>query len=290
MNVSVAPYPRFKAFYPGTGTPLSGGSLYTAQAGTNIQYGLPPSYPQPTYTDSTGTVQNPNPITLDGNGECDCWLSGYTKLVLFDANGNLVWSKDNVSSQAQIQASSLQWIPQTTQVTYGSANAGNSQIVSFTVPGNQTANYPPGTAVMATITGANVIGVVQSSSYSGGVTTVTVFWYSTAINTSLSAVYTGIVSGGVPGSTPVMPVQQFSANMTANAAGLFQTWNFNSANNGTFTLPAANSVPSGSYYDVMNVGASNLTAVGTINGGANLTLTSFTGKRIYSDGTNWYAK
>ena len=53
MSVSIAPYPRFKAFYPATGNPLSGGFLYTVQPGTTIQYGFPPAYPQPTYTDST---------------------------------------------------------------------------------------------------------------------------------------------------------------------------------------------------------------------------------------------
>ncbi len=290
MNVSVAPYPRFKAFYPGTGTPLSGGSLYTAQAGTNVQYGLPPSYPQPTYTDSTGTVQNQNPITLDGNGEADVWLSGYTKLVLFDANGNLIWSKDNVSSQAQLQASTLQWVPQTTTASYASANGTNPQIASFTVAGNQVSNYPPGTAVLAAITGATVTGIVQTSVYSGGITTVTVFWYSTAINVSLSAVSTGIIAGSVPGSMPVMPVQQYTANMTANASGLFQIWEASSANATTFTLPTPNSVPSGSYYDVFNINTANTTIVGTINGSANLTLTSYVGKRIWSDGQNWYAK
>ena len=91
MSVSIAPYPRFKAFYPATGNPLSGGFLYTVQPGTTIQYGFPPAYPQPTYTDSTGGTQNSNPVVLDANGEADVWLSGYTKLVLFDGSGNLVW-------------------------------------------------------------------------------------------------------------------------------------------------------------------------------------------------------
>jgi len=111
MSVSVSPYPRFKAFYPATGNPLSGGQLYTAQPGTTVQFGLPPAYSMTTYTDSTGQVQNNNPVTLDASGEADIWLSGYTKLVLFDQNGNLVWSKDNVSSQAAIQSSTLQWVP-----------------------------------------------------------------------------------------------------------------------------------------------------------------------------------
>jgi hypothetical protein len=284
MTVSISPYPRFKAFYPGTGNPLSGGFLYTAQPGTTVQFGLPPAYPQPTYTDSTGIVQNLNPVILDANGEADVWLSGYTKLVLYDKDGNLVWSKNNVSSQAQIQPSSLQWVPQTSQVTY----VGPTQ---FSVPGNQMATYLPGTAIMASITGANIAGIVQSSSASGTpiATLVTVSWYSTQLNTSLSAIYTGIVAGGVPGSMPVMPTQAVTANKTANSADLFQTLVVNSANAVSITLPAANSVPPGSWYDVVNGGTTLLTMVGTVNGSANQTLTPFTGERLMSDGALWWS-
>ena len=174
MSVSIAPYPRFKAFYPATGSPLSGGQLYTVQPGTTVQFGIPPAYPLATYTDSTGLTQNNNPVTLDSNGEADVWLSGYTKFVLFDANGNLVWTKDNVSSSPALQSISLQWVPQSTQVTFYSPT-------QFIVPGNQTAIFLPGTAVLATMTGATAIGIVQSASTGGTpvVTTVTVAWFST---------------------------------------------------------------------------------------------------------------
>lgn len=284
MSVSIAPYPRFKAFYPATGSPLSGGQLYTVQPGTTVQFGIPPAYPLATYTDSTGLTQNNNPVTLDSNGEADVWLSGYTKFVLFDANGNLVWTKDNVSSSPALQSISLQWVPQSTQVTFYSPT-------QFIVPGNQTAIFLPGTAVLATMTGATAIGIVQSASTGGTpvVTTVTVAWFSTQLNNSVSAVATGIVPGGVPGSMPVMPTVPVSANMTANATNLFQVFVANSANAVSFTLPAANSVPSGAFYDVFNAGSANATVVGTINGAANLTLTAFTGARIISDGANWWS-
>jgi len=291
MSVSISPYPRFKAFYPATGNPLSGGQLYTAQPGTTVQFGLPPAYPMPTYTDSTGTTQNLNPVILDGNGEADVWLSGYTKFVLFDVNGNLVWSKDNVSSSPALQSVSLQWVPQSTQVSYGSANATNPQIASFVVPGNQTAVFLTGTAVLATINGGAVVGIVQNASYGGtpGATTVTAMWFSTPVNSSVTAVATGIVAGGVPGSMPVMPTQALTANMTANTTNLFQTYVANAANGVSFTPPAANSVPPGSYFDFINAGPGDLTIIGTINGAANQTLTPLTGERIISDGTNWWS-
>jgi hypothetical protein len=285
MSVSIVPYPRFKAFTPGSGNPLTGGQLYTVQPGTTVQFGLPPAYPMPTFTDSSGFTQNQNPVTLDASGEADVWLSGYTKLVLFDSDGTLVWSKDNVSSSPALQSVSLQWVPQSTQVTFVSAT-------SFYVPGNQTAIFLPGTAVLATMSGATAIGLVQSSSQGQTpvVTTVTVSWYSTQLNASVSAIATGIVAGGVPGSMPVMPTVEKTANSTLDYTSLFQTIIANSANATSHTLPAANSVPSGSWYDIFNKGSANATVVGTINGAANLTLTQYTGKRVFSDGAAWLAK
>ena len=55
---------------------------------------------------------------------------------------------------------SLQWVPQSTQVTFYSPT-------QFIVPGNQTAIFLPGTAVLATMTGATAIGIVQSASTGG---------------------------------------------------------------------------------------------------------------------------
>jgi len=284
MSVSISPYPRFKAFYPASGNPLSGGQLYTASPGTTVQYGLPPSYPMTTYTDSTGSTPNTNPVILDGNGEADVWLSTYTKLVLFDQNGNLVWSKDNVSSQAAIQASALQWVPQSAP-TYVNPT-------QFSVAGNQTGTFLPGTAVQATIVGGPILGIIQSASAGGTpvITTVTVAWFSTALNASLTAIALGIVAGGVPGSLPIMPTQPLTSNMTANASNLCQTYVANSANGVSFTLPSANTVPPGSYYDLINAGTGDLTIVGTVNGNAaGQTLTPLTGERLISDGTNWWS-
>lgn len=92
IGYGVAPYPKFKAYRPGTSTPLAGGKLYTCQPGTTC----PGAYPLTTYTDAVGTSPNSNPITLDSNGEADVWLTSYTKMALYDSKGVLVWSVDNV--------------------------------------------------------------------------------------------------------------------------------------------------------------------------------------------------
>jgi hypothetical protein len=76
------------------GTPLVGGLLYTYVSGTTI--------PQATYTDSTLTAQNTNPVVLDSRGEAAVWLgpNAYT-MTLKRADGSLVWSEDGVSDATQ---------------------------------------------------------------------------------------------------------------------------------------------------------------------------------------------
>jgi hypothetical protein len=62
---SLTPSPKMQ-FFTANGTPLVGGRLYTYAAGTTT--------PLATYTDSTGTSANTNPIILDSRGEANVWL------------------------------------------------------------------------------------------------------------------------------------------------------------------------------------------------------------------------
>ena len=79
-------------FFNDNGSPLSGGLLFTYRAGTTT--------PQTTYTDSSGTVANPNPIVLDSAGRIsqEIWLnSAYTyKFVLKTPASVPIWTKDNI--------------------------------------------------------------------------------------------------------------------------------------------------------------------------------------------------
>lgn len=84
--------PVFRVQYVnGNGVPLTGGQLFTYQAGTTT--------PQATYTDETGGTPNANPVILDSNGSASVWLNPALsyKFVLEDSLGNLQWSVDNVS-------------------------------------------------------------------------------------------------------------------------------------------------------------------------------------------------
>jgi len=60
-----------------SGNVLSGGKIYTYAAGTLT--------PQATYTDVTGLISMPNPITLDSAGRATWWINGSYKYIIKDA-------------------------------------------------------------------------------------------------------------------------------------------------------------------------------------------------------------
>ena len=79
-------------FLDDNGDPLTGGLLYTYQAGTTT--------PQATYTSSSGNTPNANPIVLDAAGRVaeEVWLTvgvNY-KFVLRNSSNVTVWTKDNI--------------------------------------------------------------------------------------------------------------------------------------------------------------------------------------------------
>ncbi len=79
-------------FFDDNGTPLTGGLLYTYEAGTTT--------PLTTYTDSNGNVANSNPIVLDAAGRVpyQVWLtsSASYKFILKTSTGVTVWTEDDV--------------------------------------------------------------------------------------------------------------------------------------------------------------------------------------------------
>jgi len=86
----LSPTPK-TAFVDAAGEPLVGGKLYTYIAGTTTL--------QSTYTDSTATTANTNPIILDSRGEANVWLGGAIyKFVLKDADDALIWTVDYISA------------------------------------------------------------------------------------------------------------------------------------------------------------------------------------------------
>ena len=92
MSVNLSPIGNGISFLGTTGLPLSGGKIYTYQAGS--------STPLATYTTVNGTIANANPIILgtDGRTPSEIWLTyGYNyKFVLQDAVGSTIATYDNL--------------------------------------------------------------------------------------------------------------------------------------------------------------------------------------------------
>ena len=79
-----------QTFVDENGEPLSGGKLYTYEAGT--------STPLATYQDQGETTPKTNPIILDANGQSNIWLKNQAyKLVLTDADENVLVTRDHVT-------------------------------------------------------------------------------------------------------------------------------------------------------------------------------------------------
>ena len=145
--------PQF--FYP-NGQPLAGGQLFTYQAGT--------STPTPSYTDSTGLVQNPNPIILPSRGECAFWMpiNTFIKVVLQDPAGNTIWTRDQISA---LQLLSL----------YGGTDTGaaNAYILNFSatfqsyVDGTVIYFKPANTNTGASTLNVNNLGVIPIVTITG---------------------------------------------------------------------------------------------------------------------------
>lgn len=82
--------PPYQQFYDNNGDPLSGGFVYTYEAGTTT--------PRPTYTNQGGGTPCTNPIVLDAAGRAEFWLdnSAAYKYVVQSSAGVTIKTVDNV--------------------------------------------------------------------------------------------------------------------------------------------------------------------------------------------------
>ncbi|CAN0496358.1 unnamed protein product, partial [Phaeothamnion confervicola] len=84
----IAPQGRTR-YFDENGAPLAGGLLYTYIAGTTT--------PKTTFVDKDESADNTNPVELDADGYADVWLdTGGYKFILKDADGNLLWTVDDI--------------------------------------------------------------------------------------------------------------------------------------------------------------------------------------------------
>ena len=99
---------HFVQFFDNNGNPLSGGRLYTYDAGGTT--------PKATYSDAAGATANANPVVLDAAGRATVFLDGTTYRFDLKTSGDvLVRSTDNIQSfavaQSNITNSSLALMP-----------------------------------------------------------------------------------------------------------------------------------------------------------------------------------
>lgn len=110
------------------GVILSGGKIYSYQAGT--------STPQATYTDQSGVTPNANPIILDSAGRCSMWLDPTLsyKFVIQDSSGNTIKTVDNVvgllTANAVATASLQDGAVTSSKLAAGSVNVTNLALAS----------------------------------------------------------------------------------------------------------------------------------------------------------------
>ena len=102
-SVLLSPVGNGQQFFDNNGVPLSGGLIYTYQAGS--------STPLTTYTTNAGTTPNSNPIILDAAGRTpnEIWLqTGYSyKFILQTSAGTTLQTLDNLYPILQTSAATV---------------------------------------------------------------------------------------------------------------------------------------------------------------------------------------
>lgn len=185
--VNFSPIGNDAPFMLPTGVAASGYKLFTYTAGTTTK--------TTTYTDSTGTVANANPIILNSSGYpaasgniVEIWgLTGTTyKFVLApstdtDPPASPIWTRDGIPLMNDIGSSISEWVVGPTP-TYISGT-------QFSLAGDQTSTWTIGRRVKATVTAGTVYGRITASSFSS-VTTITLqLDGSQALDSGLTAVW-----------------------------------------------------------------------------------------------------
>src|SRR3990172_6641106 len=155
MAGSLSPAPWFTGL-DNNGNPLSGGKLYTYEAGTTT--------PLATYSDAVLTVANANPVILDSAGRCVLFLLARSyKFTLHTSADVLVRTQDNITSIA------LQAINTTVEGTAGHDITALQAVYLSDGGGGRTAGRWYRTDALNTYSSADAdqIGIAQESFTTG---------------------------------------------------------------------------------------------------------------------------
>lgn len=151
-----------RQFFDSNGDPLSGGKIYTYEAGTNTN--------KATYQDDSGGSSNTNPIILDSTGTIpyEVWgTTGAYKLKLDNSLDSTIWTRDDiVGFNDSAETSASEWVASGLTPTYIGAS-------SFSFAGDQTTVFHAGRRLKITDNSGTVYASIISAVY-GALTTVTV--------------------------------------------------------------------------------------------------------------------
>lgn len=191
MAVNPSPLGPKPQYELADGTPAVGYKLFFYVAGSvNTK--------QNTYTDSTGSVANANPIVLNALGQptTQIWFTaGQSYKVVYapstdtDPPTSPVWTIDNISGINDVTVSQSEWVSGPAP-TYVSAT-------SFTLVGDQTSTFTKGRRVKTTNSGGTVYSTITNTAFAA-VTTVTVANDTGSLDSGLSAVSYGLLSAVNP--------------------------------------------------------------------------------------------
>lgn len=163
-TVFLSPVGNGEQFFTTAGVVLSGGLINTYAAGTTT--------PTATWTDSTGTVSNANPIVLNSAGRLNNVMIYFTqgqkyKFIITDSASNTQYTLDNLSGINDTSTTSqTEWNSPSLAATYTSG--GNT----FTLSGNQTSTFQVGRRVQLLDNGSYLYGNVTSSTFTSSTSVV----------------------------------------------------------------------------------------------------------------------
>lgn len=253
-TVNVSPLGPKPQFMLSTGLPASGYKLFWYVAGST-------STKQNTYTDSTGTVANTNPLVMNTLGEpaTQIWLTAGQayKAVLApstdtDPPTSPIWTIDNLRGINDTSVTIDQWVSGPAP-TYINAS-------QFSLVGDQTSDFQVGRRIKATVTAGTVYGTITVSTFAA-VTTVTMAMDSTSLDSGLSAVSYGLLTPTDP-STPLLPddypIVSGSADRTKKVR--FEVDGLTTATTRVITVPDSNLTLIYSATDGVTMNAGVLTA------------------------------
>ena len=182
MTANISPVGNSQ-FLDVNGNPLSGGKLYTYEAGTTT--------PLAAYTTAEGDVPQPNPVILNSLGTLDdpLYLANgvaYKIIVKTSAGVSLGLEYDDIYGVAAADTAADEWLEFTGTFTYVSST-------SFTVSGDQTSIFQVSRKLKTQNTAGIAYSNIASATYSAPDTTVTVTNTFLTLDSGLSQIWYGFL-------------------------------------------------------------------------------------------------